>query len=277
MVRDSNSGHQLLLPPANWWPIFALPDHAGFDQTQPIGMSGLSLDISTDELLPPPTTPGSSVRGATEPRHPAASVAGGFGPPAGFGRGPVSRAPRWTPSLSATVAAAGRASSAADRRRAAQRDGPSMPPRDFSDGFGGDGGAFRPPAGFGTRGGGGGGAGGGGGGAGGEISQVVAQTPPARAIDPAATPPAAAAGGFGGGFDRPPATTGGEFDAVSAAAAAHSGGGGRGAQVVRGASRALSALSLPAASGGRAHRRTGSSSSVLSQLKGGGKTRPISS
>ena len=28
MARDSNSGHQLLLPPANWCPIFALPDHA---------------------------------------------------------------------------------------------------------------------------------------------------------------------------------------------------------------------------------------------------------
>ena len=27
--EDSNSGHQLLLPPANWCPIFALPGHAG--------------------------------------------------------------------------------------------------------------------------------------------------------------------------------------------------------------------------------------------------------
>ena len=27
--RDSNSGHQLLLPPAQWCPIFACPDHAG--------------------------------------------------------------------------------------------------------------------------------------------------------------------------------------------------------------------------------------------------------
>ena len=31
VVRYSNSGHQLLLPPANWCPIFALPDHAGVE------------------------------------------------------------------------------------------------------------------------------------------------------------------------------------------------------------------------------------------------------
>ena len=29
VVQRSNSGHQLLLQPANWCPIFALPDHAG--------------------------------------------------------------------------------------------------------------------------------------------------------------------------------------------------------------------------------------------------------
>ena len=29
VVQTSNSGHELLVPFANWCPIFALPDHAG--------------------------------------------------------------------------------------------------------------------------------------------------------------------------------------------------------------------------------------------------------
>ena len=30
MVRDSDSGHQQLLPPANWCPMFASADHSSY-------------------------------------------------------------------------------------------------------------------------------------------------------------------------------------------------------------------------------------------------------
>ena len=49
VVRGSYSGHQLLFPPADWCPIFALPDHAG-----PVGRQQVRRLEPADPGLPTP-------------------------------------------------------------------------------------------------------------------------------------------------------------------------------------------------------------------------------